>query len=328
MAADPIISVVIPTRNRPELVRRAILSVLKQTYSSYEVIVVNDGSNQECVNAYDELSREFSHRLTVLDLVPTNSGHGQSYAINRGVDIARGDYITFLDDDDYWIDPEHLERAARLLSSAPISADIYYTNQVAYRGETQVEGPLWLQGLETILRSHGISDIFGAYNVSLKDLMACPGFQHLNTTIIRASLHREIGGLDENIRYECDWDYYLRSIDAARIILYFPGITSRHNAPDPAETANMSTVISGLQKLLFRSYVLDKAVLFSQSHEIREMASRNKAFTLKHIAETLSADGRFREAACYAREALAEGLTLKWLAYVFYVSARSVFRKN
>ena len=134
-------SVVIPSRNRPIMLRKALQSVLSQTHPSVEVLVVNDGSDGNYETAYTQLAKDLEFRVRIVNLEHTQRGHGQSYAINRGVESAQGQYVCFLDDDDYWIDNEHLARAWRAIFST--QTDVYFTNQVAYRGEQRVPGPIW-----------------------------------------------------------------------------------------------------------------------------------------------------------------------------------------
>jgi len=93
----PLISVVIPTRNRPNLVCRAIRSALSQTFKALEVIVVVDGPDEATANSLQELND------TRLRIKPLSCSQGVSVARNVGVDAARGQWIAFLDDDDEWL---------------------------------------------------------------------------------------------------------------------------------------------------------------------------------------------------------------------------------
>lgn len=97
-----LVSAVIPTRNRPQLVRRAVESALSQTYDPIEVIVVVDGPDEATIRTLGEVG---DARLRVVAL-PTNVGPAD--ARNAGVDEARGPWIAFLDDDDQWL-PQKLE---------------------------------------------------------------------------------------------------------------------------------------------------------------------------------------------------------------------------
>jgi glycosyltransferase involved in cell wall biosynthesis len=97
------VSVVIPTRNRPELLSRAVASALRQTMTSLEVIVVIDGEDRQASNQLGALS---DPRLHVIAL---EIGVGGAEARNIGVASARGEWIAFLDDDDEWL-PHKLAR--------------------------------------------------------------------------------------------------------------------------------------------------------------------------------------------------------------------------
>jgi glycosyltransferase involved in cell wall biosynthesis len=103
--AEPVISVsvVIPTRNRAELVVKAIASALAQDFGKIEVIVVADGEDPRTRQALDGLR---DARLRVIDLAVSVGG---AEARNIGVRAARGEWIAFLDDDDEWL-PHKLSR--------------------------------------------------------------------------------------------------------------------------------------------------------------------------------------------------------------------------
>src|ERR1700676_1259948 len=97
MHETPLISAVIPTRNRPQLLTRAVYSALQQTYSNLEVIVVVDGTDSVTMEA---LARISDPRLRVIVL---SQNQGGSNARNAGVQAALGEWIAFLDDDDQWM---------------------------------------------------------------------------------------------------------------------------------------------------------------------------------------------------------------------------------
>ena len=99
----PLISVIIPTRYRPQLVQRAIDSVFSQTCGDFEIIVVVDGPDSETVAA---LGAAHDERITVLAL---EHNVGLAEARNVGARSAQGKWVAFLDDDDEWL-PEKLER--------------------------------------------------------------------------------------------------------------------------------------------------------------------------------------------------------------------------
>jgi len=106
----PLVSVVIPTRNRPELVCRAVKSALGQTYEEIEVVVVVDGPDQSTVLSLTELSNP---RIKIIAL---EKNVGGSDARNIGAQKASGEWIAFLDDDDEWV-PEKIERQVSLAAT-------------------------------------------------------------------------------------------------------------------------------------------------------------------------------------------------------------------
>mgnify|MGYP001045965078 FL=1 len=94
--ATPLVSAIITTRNRLPLLKRAIESVFAQTYANIELIVVDDastdGTKEYCKN-------QNLHYISI----PPHESRGGNYARNLGIKAANGEYVAFLDDDDYWL---------------------------------------------------------------------------------------------------------------------------------------------------------------------------------------------------------------------------------
>lgn len=99
----PLVSAVIPTRNRPDLVCRAVRSVLSQTYANLEVMVVVDGPDTDTVMALEAMNQPSVHIIALAVNV------GGSEARNIGVREAKGEWVALLDDDDEWL-PEKIEK--------------------------------------------------------------------------------------------------------------------------------------------------------------------------------------------------------------------------
>lgn len=95
MNNEPLVSVIIPFYNNKEWLEEAIGSVLSQSYSNYEIIVINDGSKE---NMDDFLEK---HRGTITFIEKRNGGPAS--ARNMGISTANGEYIAFLDSDDLWV---------------------------------------------------------------------------------------------------------------------------------------------------------------------------------------------------------------------------------
>lgn len=93
----PKVSVIIPTCNRPAMLKRAISSVLAQTYQDFEIIVVDDGMKERAENVANSFH---DPRITY---IAHEQGKGGAAARNTGIRAAKGEFIAFLDDDDEWI---------------------------------------------------------------------------------------------------------------------------------------------------------------------------------------------------------------------------------
>ncbi len=120
-----LVSVVIPSRFRPQLVSRAIASVLAQTLQDIEVLVVVDGPDESTVRA---LSHIPDPRLKVI-ILPTNGGPSQ--ARNIGVQRAQGEWIAFLDDDDEWL-PQKLELQLEMGMRSPHHFPVVVSRFIAH----------------------------------------------------------------------------------------------------------------------------------------------------------------------------------------------------
>ena len=125
----PRFSVIVPLYNKAPYVRKALESVCTQTYTNWECIVVDDGST----DGSEQIIREYADRVTILH----QPNAGVAAARNTGVAASKGDYLCFLDADDWWL-PEFLEEMDRLIATYP-DAGLYATNYIYYKpGKTHV----------------------------------------------------------------------------------------------------------------------------------------------------------------------------------------------
>ena len=97
MKTNPKISIIIPFYNVEKYIEECIKSVVNQTLKDIEIIFVNDGSTDGSIDIVNKYAKNDS-RIKVLSL---KERHGQGFARNRAIDIATGDYIGFVDSDDY-----------------------------------------------------------------------------------------------------------------------------------------------------------------------------------------------------------------------------------
>jgi glycosyltransferase involved in cell wall biosynthesis len=247
-----------------------------------------------------------------------------------GASYAIGDYLCFLDDDDYWTDNDHLLRAEKAIKgfSNGEVVDLYMGNQIAFQAGCQKLEPIWLESLGAELQNRKATVRHdGAYVVTLLDLLRTRGHCHVNVLTVRKALFDQIGGFDEGIRWECDRDFFLRLVDRAQLMLHHPAIVSRHNIPDPAKMDNMTTAISMLEKRLLQLRVYDKAFLFAAHPDLRSFGLLHKGYVLKKISMEFVAIRKFKEASSYAIAALGCTPGIKWNAVVIYCWLRAIFTK-
>jgi glycosyltransferase involved in cell wall biosynthesis len=175
----PLFSVIIPVYNRHAPAREAIDSVLGQTFTDYELIVVDDGSN----DGTSDIEREYRNALSYI----RREHRGVSAARNAGVRASSGNWLAFLDSDDRWL-PEKLSRQAQYIRDHP-GVCINQTEEEWIRRGRRVnpklkhakrEGNIFVDSLELCLISPSAAvmsrDCFERYGPFDEDLPACEDY--------------------------------------------------------------------------------------------------------------------------------------------------------
>jgi glycosyltransferase involved in cell wall biosynthesis len=185
-SAPPRVTVAIPTWNRAHLVKRALTSVLAQTFTDIEILVVDDGSTN---TTPEVLASVDDRRLRTIRLARNG---GISRVRNTAIQLARGDWVAFLDDDNEWA-PEYLQRQLALAASRP-DADMVYCRAQRRDGRT---GRV---GLAPSAVWNG--KVFRRLVDGWLPLVSC--------ALLRRSALIDAGGLDEGLRACEDHDLWLR----------------------------------------------------------------------------------------------------------------------
>lgn len=115
MEMRPLVSIIIPTYNGEKYIKEAVENALNQTHQNIEVIVIDDGSKDKTLQIIFQLSKKDS-RITILKN-PVNLGFVKT--LNKGIQKAKGKYIARLDDDDFWVDSQKIEKQVNFLESHP-----------------------------------------------------------------------------------------------------------------------------------------------------------------------------------------------------------------
>ena len=180
----PTVSVIIPVFNRQDVLPRAVGSVLSQTFSDYELIVVDDGSTQPIADSVASALARPNVRL-----VRHQANRGAAAARNTGVRAAEGRYVAFLDSDDTWY-AEKLERQLAFMEAdTDARASCTGFALVSDAGPFDRRLPPKISDLDEVLWGCRIS----------------PG----STLMVERSLYQAVGPMDETLERLEDWDWIL-----------------------------------------------------------------------------------------------------------------------
>lgn len=182
---NELISVVLPTYNRAADLKRAVDSVLNQTYPHFELIIVDDGSTDETIALINEIKDER------VSFIKHSVNKGAAASRNTGIKISNGKYIAFLDSDDTW-HPEKLEKQYEVFSKSDNSVggcvtyyDLIYPNKI-------------------IKRQIKIQEDF--YKQSLLGCNLSPG----STLMFKKRCLEQVGLQNENLKRFEDWEWQIR----------------------------------------------------------------------------------------------------------------------
>ena len=139
IAMKPRFSIIVPLYNKAPYVKKALDSIVSQSYTDWECIIVDDGSTDNSAAICEELLSSYTVHHTPYTAIRflKQANSGVAAARNNGVAASKGEYLCFLDADDWW-EPEMLEEIDRLIQEYPV-AGLYATNYVYYKpGKTHV----------------------------------------------------------------------------------------------------------------------------------------------------------------------------------------------
>lgn len=190
MKKSPLVSVIIPTYNRPDLLSCAIGSVLDQTYKNFEIIVINDYGE----DVFDVVESFESDNIEYLCHIKNS---GLSYTRNTGIKVSKGEILCYLDDDDLFL-PHYLEELVQIYETHK-DVNIIYTD-AAYVNET-------IKKSQRLVVSE--TDTFIGNEYSYQKLLI-DNYIPINSLSHRKSILKEIGLFDENMKSHEDWDFLIR----------------------------------------------------------------------------------------------------------------------
>ena len=188
--SGPRLSVVLPTYNRAHLLRRAIESVLNQTYGDFELLVIDDGST----DATGSVMGTFVDRR--IRYVRCDCNRGAGAARNVGIQIARGALVAFQDSDDEWM-PDKLEHHLRAFATAAAAVGVVYSDMTRVRPDGRAE----YHRSPTVVRGRLIDPATGFYQVYKLGIVSA---------VVRRECLLEIGLFNEQLGALEDMELFIR----------------------------------------------------------------------------------------------------------------------
>lgn len=192
-AGEPLVSVVVRTCQRPDALRETLNSLRNQTYRNFEVVIIEDGKNL----SQSMIQAEFA------DLDPTYHATGKplgrSKAGNLGLAKAKGEYLNFLDDDDYFY-PDHLELMVATALQHP-GADLITAASMVLEADVVTPSPYKLQ----------VRRLYPLRYERMDNLLLCQkGMIPIQSVMFKRWLFEEHGGLNEALDGNEDWSMWLK----------------------------------------------------------------------------------------------------------------------
>ena len=213
MTTPPLVSIIIPVYNGSNYLQQAIDSALAQTYDSCEVIVVNDGSTDN--GATETIAKSYGDRIKYL----YKPNGGVATAVNAGIRLASGEYISWLSHDDMYL-PHKVERQIKFLSSLASADVILYSDYEAVDAEDCL-----IRTVKLDVANKG--DSRQAFLLLLFDASV-----HGCSLLLPKRCFTEVGFFDEHLRTTQDYDLWFKLLKNGYEFVHMPEVlivTRWHN---------------------------------------------------------------------------------------------------
>lgn len=276
------VSVVIPTFNRSDDLANLLGDISRQTEKSLEVLVIDDGSDDRHIAQYGSLVETLGDCFRFVKKEQGQAGRGPGASRNRGVALARGQYIAFCDDDDRWLAFDHLERGCQALDSC--DADLYWADMQTHQGDVVLNPSMY--GEFSVLRSHPVLSLEQMFEVDRRSMSQFLRHRiiHCDSMILRRSLVEISGGYWEYLRFAEDHDFCFRVVDRARKAVFRSSPVAALNV-SPHESVARS--INAMDRLLFGIMALNHAESVLSDVDLIGTARANRSWKILELAEVL-----------------------------------------
>jgi glycosyltransferase involved in cell wall biosynthesis len=260
--SQPLVSIVFTSYNHQEYLRQALDSLVNQTYTNTEIIIIDDFST----DGSQEILREYEHYGNInLKLQTQNSG---SYvkASNFGASFAKGDYILFAQCDDF-AEENQIEVLLKAFDSNPSAGVVFSkSNLVDERGETFADDFYGREkSFKTAVKENGL--IKG--DIMKKFLSFSCVIPNLSAALIKHDLFKEINGLSDQYLVVADWEFWLDLTEktdfyyVSQPLNYF-----RQHATTIRSSIKMKTQIVEIYKM-FYNHISKNELTSTQNHKLQ-----------------------------------------------------------
>lgn len=230
----PSVSVIIPTYNRAILLERAIRSVLSQTCRDFEIIIVDDASTD---NTQEMLNTTFKSEIDkgILICLRNEKNMERSFSRNKGMQLAKGEYIALLDDDDIWL-PQFLENAIHFFMEDDEIGCMFSNFIIILEADLK---EIKARFNKIILAE---SDIY-------RELCIMGELGSPSTAVFKQKIYKSIGGFNERLPYLEDKEFFSRVAMNSKIgFMPIPSVCryqhiGSYSQPSPEEKENVWKLI-------------------------------------------------------------------------------------
>lgn len=261
---------IIPTYNREKTIERAVRSVLEQTYTDFELLVIDDGSTDGTESLIEKIIDE---RIRYIKL---KENGGPSNARNAGVRLAEGEWVAFQDSDDFWY-PDKLEKQLAYAETHP-EYDLVYCSYRVFSGERSFTVPM------------------EPYQDILEGKMACALLKQNSigtpTILVKKDKFLETGGFRTDYRALEDWEFAVR-FSKEHLIGFVPDVLMEAYLLNGGVSSDLGAyfesrckMLADYRNILMEEKMLDEVMLdIFQKAQSKDVLEPVKVLTMKYLSE-------------------------------------------
>lgn len=316
----PLVSIILPTYNRSSWLPQSIGSVISQTYRSWELIVWDDGSmdnTRDVVFSYQDNRVNYYY----------DDNHGKSYALNKSLSLANGQYIAILDDDDQWF-PEKLSQQVEAMEKHP-EVDLLFSDFNNINLANQIEEPYFSKKNKILqnLNLRELSKRVYLVTAGIPEQLLISNFILPSSILMRRTTYVKTGNFNEQLRNGEDLEYWWRiGLSKAQFAYYDEILLNRFKPPNSLSSISEITYLNHINAL---NFCYEETL---QNHQGKLIPYFHLAYktSWNQLLRLYASNGQTEQARIAFKKLIRYGLT--WQSFYFLLGAftcrnRTIFRK-